>query len=352
MPAELGSLLIRVGASVADFTSDMRRVEQQATKSAKSAQASMAGIGRALAAGVVTGATAAATGVQIAINKMDALNDSAKSLGLSVTTLTELGFAAEQSGSSVSTLAQGFRKLAVFQGEVAGGNKDAVELARRLGVSMVEVNGDLRDQGEVFADLAERFKGYKDGAGETALAAKLLGRAAGPELLQLLNQGKGGVVALRDEARALSASLGTEAAASAAQFNDNLDKLKTLTSGLFQQLAVQLLPMLLAFSELLVQSGKDANAAAGGFSFITKTFRVLAVGAAIVKNTLEAVVGILAATATTISNFVEATTVSLGVWGNAIKANIEGGPLAGFRALVEGTRASGERQVSIRARFD
>lgn len=65
----------------------------------------------------------------------------------------------------------------------------------------------------------------------------VFGRSAGPELLQLLNQGSSGITALTTEAQRMGAVISTETAAQAGEFNDAIDRAKIAANGLYLGIA-------------------------------------------------------------------------------------------------------------------
>src|SRR5690606_9582816 len=93
-----------------------------------------------------------------------------------------------------------------------------------------EANGGLRSSEAVLLDVAERFAGMEDGAGKTALAMKIFGRA-GAELVPFLNQGREGLEQLREEARRLGITFSTDLAKHSENINDNLERLGKTASG-------------------------------------------------------------------------------------------------------------------------
>lgn len=207
--------------------------------------------------GAVAGAMAALEGVQI-VRLLDRMDDLQEKTGISVEKLSELRFAGEATGTPFETLAAAVGRLSKTMAEAAGGNKEAVATFQALGVEVVDSNGKLRAADLVLADLATRFAGYEDGPAKAALAQRLFGRS-GAELIPILNQGAAGLTRLGDEAKRLGAVLNKDAAKAAADFNDNLAKIKLGSEGAAAVIAGPLIKALGDASGAFIQSRKDGE---------------------------------------------------------------------------------------------
>ena len=96
-------------------------------------------------------------------------------------------------------------------------------------------------------DVADAFALLPEGAARSAKAAELFGAKLGTVMIPFLTQGRAGIEALGDEIERLGGLMSDETAKAAAEFNDNLDRLKTLSSSAGIALANELVPALNAF---------------------------------------------------------------------------------------------------------
>lgn len=78
---------------------------------------------------------------------------------------------------------------------------DANNALKRLGVSVLDAQGQLRPMEDILGDIMDRFKAMPEGAEKVSIAAQLLGRRIGGRLLPFLNQGREGLLELTDELR-------------------------------------------------------------------------------------------------------------------------------------------------------
>jgi lambda family phage tail tape measure protein len=219
-------------------------------------------IGERLKAGFIALAAAASAAavasVSHSIALLDSLDDLSEKTGITVEKLSELRFAGEAVGTKFEDLQVGIRKLSKLMAEAAGGNKEAVAVFDALGVAATDSAGKLRDTGAVLEDIATKFSGYKDGAGKAALAQEAFGKS-GAEMIPLLNQGASGIRALGSEAKQLGAIYSGDLAKTAADFNDNLTKIKLAGEAAAVSLAGPLIGALAKLSAQYLQAKKDGD---------------------------------------------------------------------------------------------
>lgn len=146
-------------------------------------------------------------------------------LGASVEEMTRLGFAARQAGLDNEQLITGVERLSRNMMYAIQGNGRAAGAFRALGIEVQEADGKLKNDVETMMEVADEFKDMQDGAGKTALAIMMFGRA-GAELIPMLNLGSEGIEQLMERSDKLARTIGTDAAQSAARFNQDLSMLK------------------------------------------------------------------------------------------------------------------------------
>lgn len=228
----------------ANFETDTKRAEKLFKQSVNEIEQTAKRAGVAIGAALAAGATAMAALAKESIDTADELSKLSQSTGVSIETLSKMKFAAEQSGSSIVVLAKGLQKLAIDA--EAGGSKLA-----RVGVSATDSAGKMRSTNDILLDVAERFKGMKDGAEKAAFAQELFGKS-GVAMIPFLNQGKEGIKQLTDQAKALGLELDSNTGKAAEQFNDNLSALSAAAMGLGNDIAKNLLPMLVELTNATV----------------------------------------------------------------------------------------------------
>lgn len=187
--------------------------------------------------------------IRSAIDLGDSLNKLSQRTGLAVESLSELQYAGKLANVGPEALSEGLKKLAVNLQSAAGGNKELQEAFKAIGISA----GELRDVkvDEVVKRAADAFKGMEDGAGKTAIAVKLGGKAF-DEWIPLLNGGAAGLRDAAREARAFGVVISADTARAAEAFNDNVTRLGSVTTAFGNDLAERVLPTLKRFTDELV----------------------------------------------------------------------------------------------------
>jgi hypothetical protein len=193
-----------------------------------------------------------------AIDAADQINKMSQKVGVSVESLSTLKYAAELSDVSLESLGTGLKKLSVNMLDTQTGTGEAKDAFKALGISVTDTRGNLKGTEDVLLELAERFSGMEDGAGKTALAVKLFGRA-GAELIPFLNQGRSGIAALTAEAEKLGIKMSGETAKAAETFNDNLTSLRTAVDGTARAMVNPLLPALIDITNQMKEGAKEGG---------------------------------------------------------------------------------------------
>jgi phage-related protein len=124
--------------------------------------------------------------------------------------MSKLRFAAEESGVSAETLALALGKMSKAAATTAGEKK-----FEAIGVSVKDMNGNMKSSSEIFTEVATKLGGMQNGVEKTNAVMQIFGRS-GMELAPLLNQGAEGIAKFKDEAQKFGLVLG----------QDNLDAIQ------------------------------------------------------------------------------------------------------------------------------
>jgi hypothetical protein len=254
---------IEISAKLDSLDRDFGRVSGMASDTAKRIENIFSGVQLNIGAlASFAGFTGFSSIIKQSIDAADAMGKMAQKVGVSVESLSALEYAGKLSDVSFEQLGVGLKKLSVNLNEVAaGGGGDAANALKSLGVSATDSGGKLRNADTVFSDVAEALSKMKDGAGKTATAVAIFGKA-GADLIPMLNQGKTGLREAADEATAFGVALSTRATKAAEDFNDNLTRLKTAGQGVGSTVMKELIETLGQLSTEFVNSAKEGN----GFS--------------------------------------------------------------------------------------
>lgn len=239
--ATIGKLAVQITADTAGLKAGLNDAERTVTAKADAMAASIGKIGAAFAAlGVASTLKNITTE---AINSADAFDEMAEKTGVSVEKLSSLAYAAKINGASVDDLGTAIRALSNRMAESVDPASQAAKMFDGLGVATQNADGTLRNVDDVMTDLAGVFASMEDGAAKSALAVDIFSRA-GLNMIPVLNKGQQGLADLRIEAERLGAVISTDMAKQAAEFNENIDRLNTLSGTLGKSIANALVPEL------------------------------------------------------------------------------------------------------------
>ena len=172
------------------------------------------------------------------IDSADAMSKLSQRTGIAAPQLDKFRKVAELSDTSIESLGKGFKNLAsnMYDASVKG-TGPAAEAFNKLGLSITDSNGKLRDTDQVMLDIADKFQQMADGPEKAALAADIFGAKLGDELIPLLNSGG-------DAVRNMGTSLTQDFADRAAAFNDRLEVMQEKLGDLGLRLTEALMPAL------------------------------------------------------------------------------------------------------------
>jgi lambda family phage tail tape measure protein len=276
----LGSLVVKLALNYAEYTKGLDKGSQEALKFAQNAQRSFDTVAASaknffigLAAGAATaivglyGVSATIEKMKVSLNGMDKINDLSERLSISTNTLQEFAYAGQLSGIEMDGMAASLKKLQVNMLESITGGKAQEAVFKAMGVAVKDSNGNMRDTKSVLMDVANVFAGLEDGPTKTALAIRLLGKQ-GADMVPFLNQGAEGIRQLTGEAHKLGVVLTSDQIKAAAEFNDNLDRMRALSGATAAQMTSNMIP---AINDLLLRFIEARKEAKGFFEALQIT---------------------------------------------------------------------------------
>lgn len=197
---------------------------KQVGNSLTSAGQAMQGV--SIAAGVATaaiGAAAVKSGMWA-----DDLNTLSKVTGIGTDKLQAYSATADLVDVSVDTIAKSSKKLTKSMSSAQSGTGEAADAFNQLGVSVVDSNGNLRDNDEVFQETIAALGKMENETERDALAQKIFGKSAA-ELNPLIEDQGEAFKMVSDTLKKYDLDfLDQETLDKANQFNDQLDTMKLL----------------------------------------------------------------------------------------------------------------------------
>lgn len=250
--ASAGTVTVEFAAETAKFTDELKKLRTQLGQMQQSLN-TLDKAARVAFRFFTAGALLSFT--KSAFAAADATADLAEQHGLAVETFSRLQFAAGQTDVEISSLTSGINKYQVTLSKAQTANKQAQESFARYNLEAEKLSKlALEDQ---LGEIAERFRAITDEEDRTRFAVEFFGKAAGPQLKLLLNQGRDGIRELMQEADRLGITLRGPTAEAIGEADKALKRLiatsKGAAAGVIGLLAVTLSPPKTQQGQLAVQ---------------------------------------------------------------------------------------------------
>jgi hypothetical protein len=206
----------------------------------------------------ITGVALFAEMIHSSMESADQLNKMSQSVGVSVESLSRLSLSAKLSDVDLDTLAKSMGKLDKSVRDAADGTGTGAQAFEYLGIKVQDSQGHLKTSDVIMAEVADKFAGLQDGAGKTALAMDIFGKA-GAGMIPMLNQGSDSLRENAEMSDRLGLTLSKETAEGAEKVNDRFTLMGQATKGMANVAMTQLLPTIDKISLMFVESATDTD---------------------------------------------------------------------------------------------
>ena len=178
--------------------------------------------------------------------------------GLSTDTLEKYNAVAELADVSIETFTGSLAKTTKAMGEAQKGSTKYVEAYKKLGVSVTDANGNLRDSEDVYWETVDALKGIENETERDALAMELFGKKA-QDLNTIIDMGSEGFKDLEKTAVDMGAVLGGEGLQTLGALDDQMQIFSSTTGATKNILAS-------AFAPAMTDALGGVNALGGAFN--------------------------------------------------------------------------------------
>jgi len=260
----------------------------------------------------------------------DQFDKMAKRSGMVAATLQGLDHAAELSGTSLASVETAIKKLQKSQVEADDGMSEYVDEFKRMGVTVRDEKGNLKDTTDLFIEMADGIKNLDTDAERTAVAMSLLGRS-GTQLIPMFNEGSDAIREMMQEMKDLGGIMSDEMVQDSADYIDNQRRMNVVIMGIKNSIAKDLLPQINKLTNGFINwwkaNGKIIRQRIG--VFFTKFGQVL------LKN-----IKFFAGLARTVGKFISKLSpmkkkiAGIGVAVTLLGALLMGGPIGKFLLLI------------------
>ena len=172
--------------------------------------------------------------------------------GLSTEALQEYQYAAELVDVSLDTLTSSQTKMIRSMDAARRGSKEQAEAFDKLGISVQNADGTLRDAQDVFGDAIDALGAISNETERDAIAMTIFGRSA-RDLNPLIKAGSDGLRELAQEAHNVGYVMSEEALDALGAVDDQVQRMNRSNEALKNQIAVSMAPAV----ENLMKKGTD-----------------------------------------------------------------------------------------------
>jgi len=241
-------LVYKITGDNSEFDKSITQSETKVSKFGSVADKMLAGVTVAAIGMVVKKMGDMVISSATALDRVDKLS---QKIGLSRVAFQEWDYILGQSGASVEGLQMGLKTLSGAADEAMKGTEQYKESFDRLGVSVTDINGKMKDQETLFAEVFSALADMENQTERTALASDLLGRSA-TELAPTLNTSKEEIEQLRKEAHDLGLVYSDELVDAGVVLGDNIDRLKKSFDSLKTKALAPIIGLAVTFTDKLL----------------------------------------------------------------------------------------------------
>lgn len=203
---------------------------------------------------ITAAAGAAAVGIFAFTKSVAGANDEtgklSKRIGVDLEAMQELGYVAELNGGSIDSMNGSLENLSKISSEAARGVGAGVEVFGMLGLSATDAGGKVKSADNLLLEISDSVAALGTQAEKLELTQKL---GIGSDLLLSIQEGSAAMLEQRKEAKALGFAIDKDAAGAAANFNDEMLKVKKIVQGVASSIGTKLMKVLTPVTKMFVE---------------------------------------------------------------------------------------------------
>lgn len=178
--------------------------------------------------------------------------------GLSTDTIQEFTYMSELTDTSLETITGSLKKLTMSMTSADNGSKTTSKAFETLGVSIYDVDGNLRDTEDVFREAIDQLGQIENETERDSLAMQIFGRSAS-DLNPLIAVGAEGLAEYANEAHEVGYVLDNETLSSLGDVDDAVQRAKKSFDAVKTQLGVYLAPVIADLTEAFIEWAKSVD---------------------------------------------------------------------------------------------
>lgn len=252
--------IFKLFGSIFVNTDDADKSMQKTEKNAESIAKKLGdGIKTAAKWGATIAAAATTAGAAIfglatsAAGTADEIDKMSQKIGISAEAYQEWDYVLGQNGMDVDKLSSGMKTLVAQMDKAADGTASAQENFDKLGISIYNADGSLKDQEVILNETLHALADMENGTEKARLATELLGKA-GTEMMPMLNQGSEAMDDLTQRAHDLGLVMSDDAIKAGVTLGDTIDDVKRSLSMIGKNLGTAVIPVIQQFADLILEN--------------------------------------------------------------------------------------------------
>lgn len=209
-------------------------------------------------------------------------------IGLSTDTIQEFKYMSELTDTSLETITGSMKKLTMSMTSANNGSKTTAKAFETLGVSIYDVDGNMRDTEDVFREAIDQLGQIENETERDSLAMQIFGRSAS-DLNPLIAVGAEGLAEYANEAHEVGYVLDNETLESLGDVDDAVQRAKKSFDAVKTQLGVYLAPVIADLTEAFIEWAKSVDWEKVG-NVITRVVKAIS---SVIKTLLDIIKGII-----------------------------------------------------------
>ena len=243
----------KIGDEVKPGVDEMGVADQKISDISTSLVVAFAAIGVAAAAAFAMAVKGAWDAASAAASYADDMMTMSSVTGISTDALQEFKYMSDLVDVSLETLQGASTKNVKSMYAAAEGSQAASDAYAKLGVNVIDANGNLRDSDTVFNEAIDALSKVTNETERDAIAMQIMGRSA-RDLNPLIEKGSEKLADLRQEAHDMGAVLDGETLESLGSMQDGLDRITGRMDALKMQVGASFAPMFTVAIDIIVSA--------------------------------------------------------------------------------------------------
>lgn len=238
-----------VGSVFVDTDETNEKLEKTDDNAKKVGSSFVDNVGKAakFGAGVVAGVGAGAAALYGVASKAaetaDEIDKMSAKIGISKESYQEWSYVLGQNGMDINMLQTGMKTLVSKMDSASEGTESAVDMFDKLGVSIYDANGNIKDQETMLNEAMYALADMENGTEKARLATELFGKS-GVEMMPMLNGGAEGMKELTERSHELGLVMSDEAVNAGVVLGDTMDDVKDTFGAVITKIGVELMPVI------------------------------------------------------------------------------------------------------------